>query len=88
MKYLKKIYESIDDKKIIIVHDNVDWEGLYYNGQLLDQGNNIQLEKVLKQLGYDIKYEDITDEDMEDLGTLPQKLSDLQSLLNFKKYNV
>ena len=48
-----------DDKKIIIVHDNVDWEGLYYNGQLLDQGNSIQLEKVLKQLGYNIEYIDI-----------------------------
>ena len=46
------------------------------------------MEKVLKKLGYNIEYIDIKDEDMEELGTLPQELSELDPRLISKKYNV
>ncbi len=77
------------DKKLIIIRGD-DWEGIYYNGKLLEQGHSIQFDKVLEKLGYIVKSNYIENEnDWEQLGwALPENIEDVQKVIEIKKYNV
>lgn len=86
MKYLKKIFENINNQIIIIRCD--DWEGAYYNNKLLNQGHSIRWEEVLNQLGYNTEYKNISNEDMEDLQFFPENIKDVETFLTSKKYNL
>jgi len=66
MKHIK-LFENIDDKKLIIMRGD-DWEGVYYNGKLLYQGHSIRWDEVLKKLGYNITSNYIEDDDWENLN--------------------
>lgn len=89
MKHLKKINEDVDNKELTIVSGE-DWEGIYYNNQLIDQGHSINWRNVLEHFGYTIKSKSIdSEEQWEILGwNLPNQLSEVESLLNSKKYNL
>lgn len=89
MKHLKKINEDVDNKELTIVSGE-DWEGVYYNNQLIDQGHSINWRNVLEHFGYTIKSKSIdSEEQWEILGwNLPNNLSELESKLNSKKYNL
>jgi len=87
MKHLK-IYENIDNKKLTIMRAE-DWEGVYYDGKLLSQGHGVQWNEVLWKLGYTVESNNLTDDHLEVLGwNLPEKLEDVQKVIDSKKYNI
>jgi len=87
MKHIK-LFENIDDKKLIIMRGD-DWEGVYYNGKLLYQGHSIRWDEVLKKLGYNITSNYIEDDDWESLDwSLSENIEDVEMIINSKKYNV
>ena len=89
MKHLKKIYEDLKNKKLILMRGD-DWEGIYYEGKLLYQGHSINWYDVLKKLGYATKLKYIeSEEDWKELGwSLPENIEDVQKILDAKKYNL
>ena len=89
MKYLKKINESVEDKNITIVSGD-DWQGLYLNGELLDQGHSANLREVLKSLGYNVENIYIEQEEIwEELGnSCPNDLDHVKTVLASKKFNL
>jgi len=85
---IKKFNENIDTKKITIISGD-DWEGLYYKGKLVDEGHSLHFENVLKKLGFYVNSEYLEEEDWETLDNhCPEKLEDINILLNTKKYNL
>jgi hypothetical protein len=90
MKYIKKITESVDNKELTILSTD-DWQGLYYNGELLDEGHSVNLYNVLRGLGYNIEYIDIDDpEEFENYfgANCPETLDEVKLKLAAKKYNL
>ena len=89
MKYLKKINESIDRKEITFVSGG-DWTGTYFNGELIDEDNSVNYEKVLKSLGYKLNSIYIREEEIWDkLGySCPKNLEDIEIIIASKKYNI
>jgi len=90
MKYIKKITESVDNKEITILSTD-DWQGLYYNGKLLDEGHSINLRDVLRQLGYHIEYIGVDDpEEFENYfgSSCPNTLDEVKLKIASKKYNL
>ena len=89
MKYLKKINESVEDKKITFVSGD-DWEGIYLNGKLIDEGHYPDLSQVLKKLGYEINSIYIEQEEIWDEfgNTCPSNLEQVESIIAAKKYNL
>ena len=98
MKHLK-LYESVENKDIVILSaGDYDWEGIYYNGKLINEGHNIDLSRVLKALGYNIRFiyiEEGEEEEKEEekgifniFGRLPENLEDIETILATKKYNL
>ena len=86
MKHLKKFENS--GKNITIIYGD-DWEGIYYNGELLNEGHSINLTDVLIKLGYTIENKQVSEEEWEELGdSCPEKLEDVNVILNSKKYNL
>lgn len=88
MRYLKT-YENNNDKITFVEGD--DWVGVYLNDKLITQGHSINERELLESLGYkniDAKY--IEDEEIwDELGnSCPEKLSDVEAVLNSKKYNL
>lgn len=59
--------------------DGDDWEGLYLDGTLVEQGHHVRLEDVMKHLGvrYDALYAD--QEWLEARGRLPENLEDVET---------
>ncbi len=62
MKHLKNINESINNQKLTILNGD-DWEGLYYNGKLINEGHRINWIYALKKIGFKINSEYLTDEE-------------------------
>jgi len=88
MKHLKKITESAEDKQLIIIRCD-DWEGIYYNDKLINQDHSIDWNKVITELGYNIKVEYIDDEEfLDSLGYLPESLDELKTEIESNKYNL
>lgn len=90
MKYLKNINEEINNKEITILSTD-DWEGLYHNGELLDEGHSINFYSILRKLGYHIEYISVDDpEEFENyFGTnCPDTLDEVKMKLDVKKYNL
>lgn len=89
MKYLKKINESIEDKNITFVSGD-DWQGVYFNDKLINQGNSANIEIVLERLGYNLNYIYIEQEETwEELGNhCPNDLEHVKTVLASKKYNL
>lgn len=64
-------------KKIVIVSGD-DWEGLYIDGKIVDQGHRLRLEEVLRLLGFDVDCKEADNEWLEQYGNLPDKLKDVK----------
>lgn len=64
-------------KKITIVTSN-DWQGLYADGKLLDEGHYVRLDDALRLLGHDVEGYEIDNEWMENEGGLPNDLKDVK----------
>lgn len=65
----------------------LDWEGLYFDGVLADEGHSLRLGNILSLLVGKTITEVVTygiDQDyMEDLGDLPEKFSEIDSGMLF-----
>jgi len=55
-----------------------DWEGLYFDGHLIEQGNNIRVEDILGRLGIAAQVIWADDEWLNRLSTLPARLDEVQ----------
>lgn len=64
----------------IVGCESGDWEGVYCNGELIEQTHRVPLWMFLRELAGRglLSYEHVTltDEAMEEIGHLPDKLSD------------
>lgn len=89
MKYIKKILESVDNKEITILRTD-DWQGVYYNGELIDEGHSINLYNVLRTLGYHLDHINVDGEEFEKLigSSCPDTLDEVKMKLDAKKYNI
>jgi len=89
MKHLRKLNETIQSQKIVTIYGD-DWQGVYVNDELIDEGHSINLFRVMKKLGYDMKNIHIEEEEFwEKFGYhCPEKLEDVEIILNSKKYNL
>ena len=88
MKHLRKINENYDEEITFVKGD--DWEGVYINGELKDQGHSVDRDYLLELLGHKPNNIYIEDEKIwEEFGfNCPEKLNDVQVVLNAKKYNL
>lgn len=70
--------------KVTRVHDeHGEWEGLYVDGTLVDEGHSLDTHDVLTILGKEFEFEvdevEANGEWMEENGRLPTKLSQVQA---------
>lgn len=88
MKYLKNINEAIDNKELVMIEGD-DWEGLYKDGELIDQGHRLEVKNVLRGLGYKIDATYLEENEWEAIGnSCPRTLDEVKMKLNAKKYNL
>jgi len=95
---IKKFNESVQDVSFegtMVSARFDDWEGLYIDGELFEEGHSIHWSRLLQKLiekGVDLsKYKltsfprYLTEEDGDELGgSLPKKLIDLYKTLNIE----
>lgn len=61
--------------RITIVSSSLgDWEGLYRDGHLLDEGHSLRLDKILELLGFEVEEKEAAQDWLENEGSLPQDL--------------
>ncbi len=65
-------------KKITIVTNYDDWEGLYFDGKLVDQGHQITVEDLLKSLEIPFKTVEVDNEWFFEKSVLPKELKDVK----------
>lgn len=63
-------------KTLTLVTNHDDWEGIYLDGRILDQGHQIDWETVLSSLGFTLETQDADYDWLADEGCLPEKLED------------
>lgn len=63
-------------KTLTLVTNYDDWEGVYLDGKIVDQGHRIDWREVLKSLGHIVKYEEADSAWLSERGCLPKKLED------------
>lgn len=63
------------DKITILSTD--DWQAIYFEGKLYQQGHSIDLQSLLIDLGYKVESKWIADEDMND-SSFPKDLKDFK----------
>ena len=61
------------EKKIDIVFGD-DWEGIYVDNVLIDEGHSLQVGDVLALLGYDVSARECDYEWLYEMGSLPKTL--------------
>lgn len=59
----------------LVNNDEGDWEGLYRDGFLIREGHSLSAHHVLEAIG--LKFENIYNVDLSELGCLPETLSEL-----------
>ena len=83
------------NKVIILNSQNGDWEGLFVNGELVDEGHVLgegynkqymmELPEKYKVKASDIKFKEVNDEDenyLYDYGSFPKTLKELKGNYN------
>ncbi len=57
-----------------------DWQALYVDGKLIDQGHSLNIESSLKALGFDVEEKYYSNSQVKDLdhfgNSAPEKLTD------------
>jgi hypothetical protein len=69
--------ECMKKKEVVIVGGD-DWEGIYIDGKLVREGHSIDSDDVLEALGIDYVSRGVNQEWLEEMGSLPDNLSDVQ----------
>lgn len=60
---------------VIVLGD--DWEGLYLDGKLVEEGHSLDARMTLEAVGYDVKTMEADAEWLTDRGRLPDKLDEV-----------
>jgi len=63
----------------VAIVDGDDWQGLYFDGHLVEQGHHIRLDDIFKHLGIPLKTVYPNQEWMETRGNLPRRLDDVKT---------
>jgi hypothetical protein len=61
-------------KTLTLVTNYDDWEGIYIDGKILDQGHDINWKEVLSNLGFELKIQEADYDWLAEQGALPDKL--------------
>lgn len=71
-----KMFVTVEQNSITVVRDESgDWEGVYMNGQLLEEGHSIDGCQMLDALGISYGFRESS---LGDAGSLPNKLEDVK----------
>ncbi|MCK5291273.1 MAG: hypothetical protein KAR39_04555 [Thermoplasmata archaeon] len=66
--------------KYVLVTNYNDWEGFYVDGKLIMEGHRVRREKMLKHMGITLNTIETKEGWLEDRGSLPQNLSDVEEM--------
>lgn len=65
--------------KLTLVTNYDDWEGLYKDGQLIEQDHHIRWIDVLNKIGIPVDIVEVNDDQLYKMGlSLPDKLEDVE----------
>jgi len=67
-------------KKLVLVTNYDDWEGLYIDGELVLEGHRVRRDEIFEKLGIDYTEVEAAEGWLESRGSLPQKLSDVEEM--------
>lgn len=65
--------------KIRLVTNYDDWEGLYIDGRLIEEGHYIRLRDLAKAAGLDYEEDEVRYEWLAERGSLPERYEDVQT---------
>lgn len=60
-----------------VTNDYGDWEGVYINGRLIGQHHHVQLQDVVRALGFDYHHFEVKQDWLEGNVELPADLADI-----------
>lgn len=72
-----KVFLSAVPHPAIVFVSGDDWEGMYLDGELVDEGHSLNVFKVLEKLGLAHEIRDLDSEWIEERGSLPDYLKDV-----------
>jgi hypothetical protein len=62
-----------------------DWEGVYLDGKLIDQGHSLDLREVLTTLGFHVESQYVIGEELDEFGnSFPTSLEEFKTYLKSK----
>lgn len=65
---------------VVIARDEYgEWTGIYVNGKLRDEGDDLALERVLEMLGIYVTTLEVDGEWLADCGSLPDSLENVRT---------
>jgi len=67
-------------KKLVLVTNYDDWEGLYIDGELVLEGHRVRRDEMFTMLGIDYTEVEAAEGWLESRGTLPKNLSDVEEM--------
>jgi len=67
-------------KKLVLVTNYDDWEGLYIDGKLVLEGHRVRRDEMFTMLGIDYTEVEAAEGWLESRGTLPKNLSDVEEM--------
>lgn len=67
-------------KKLVLVTNYDDWEGLYIDGELVLEGHEVRKEEMFEKLGINYTEVEAAEGWLESIGRLPKKLSDVEEM--------
>jgi hypothetical protein len=62
----------------IVSSSSGDWDGLYHDGKLVTEGHSLSVREVLTLLGFRVEEKEASEGWLEDHGSLPKNLKDVQ----------
>lgn len=65
-----------EDRGIVLVRAD-DWEGLYINGELVEEGHSVGVSTVMKKIGINMEERWCDDNWLYERGRLPKQLKDV-----------
>jgi hypothetical protein len=67
----------MNGKELVIAYGD-DWEGLYIDGQLQEEGHSISLYHFCKAVGIELTQKGVDTDWLENRGNLPSKISEVK----------
>ena len=67
--------------KLTIVSNNDDWDGMYLDGLIIDQGHQLDWEHILSKLGFSLESKEADYDWLSERGNLPSELDDCKFIV-------